>query len=221
MKLAGKIAAITGSTAGMGRGIAEAFLAERASVALFARNADKGAKVLEEIGAGDVMNQSDLEGFIDHTIQHLGTIDILVNNAGGAGDLQPLVNLSDHAFDEAMKWNVYSTFWVTRRAPDHARKAGREDHQHLQHGGQARKADADRLLSRQAHGERHDQEPRALSGRSGGDGQRDLPRPRHHRYHQEQRPRHRQGDGYGAGRNDRAFRQLGRNYLPITCTRKA
>ena len=26
-----------------------------------------------------------------------------MNNAGGAGDLQPLVNLSDHAFDEAMK----------------------------------------------------------------------------------------------------------------------
>lgn len=124
MKLEGKVAAITGGTAGMGRGIAEAFLAEGASVALFARNADKGAKVLEELGAGDraifvagdVMSQSDLEGFVDHTIAHFGTLDILVNNAGGAGDLQPLVNLSDHAFDEAMKWNVYSTFWATRRA---------------------------------------------------------------------------------------------------------
>ena len=124
MKLEGKIAAITGGTAGMGRGIAEAFLAEGASVALFARNADRGAKVLEELGAGeraifiagDVMAQADLEGFIDQTIKHFGTLDILVNNAGGAGDLQPLVNLSDHAFDEAMKWNVYSTFWATRRA---------------------------------------------------------------------------------------------------------
>jgi 3-hydroxybutyrate dehydrogenase/3-oxoacyl-[acyl-carrier protein] reductase len=124
MKLAGKIAAITGGTAGMGRGIAEAFLAEGASVALFARNAEKGAKVLEELGAGDraifvagdVMAQGDLEGFVDAVIAHFGTLDILVNNAGGAGDLQPLVNLSDHAFDEAMKWNVYSTFWATRRA---------------------------------------------------------------------------------------------------------
>lgn len=124
MKLAGKIAAITGGTAGMGRGIAEAFLAEGASVALFARNAEKGAKVLAELGAGeraifvagDVMQQGDLEGFVDHVAAHFGTLDILVNNAGGAGDLQPLVNLSDHAFDEAMKWNVYSTFWATRRA---------------------------------------------------------------------------------------------------------
>jgi len=124
MKLAGKVAAITGGTAGMGRGIAEAFLAEGAKVALFARNPDKGAKVLEELGAGenaifvagDVMSQQDLESFVDQAKAHFGTLDILVNNAGGAGDLQPLVNLSDHAFDEAMKWNVYSTFWASRRA---------------------------------------------------------------------------------------------------------
>jgi NAD(P)-dependent dehydrogenase (short-subunit alcohol dehydrogenase family) len=135
MKLQGKIAAITGGTAGMGRGIAEAFLAEGAKVALFARHADKGAQVLAELGAGanaifiagDVMNQADIEGFIDQVIAHFGTLDILVNNAGGAGDLQPLVNLSDHAFDEAMKWNVYSTFWATRRALPTmlARKNGR------------------------------------------------------------------------------------------------
>ncbi|MGB3805913.1 MAG: SDR family NAD(P)-dependent oxidoreductase [Erythrobacter sp.] len=124
MKLEGKIAAITGGTAGLGRGIAEAFLAEGASVALFARNPDKGAKVLEELGvgdralfvSGDVMNQADVEGFIDRTVETFGTLDILVNNAGGAGDLQPLVQLSDETFDEAMKWNVYSTFWATRRA---------------------------------------------------------------------------------------------------------
>lgn len=128
MKLAGKVAAITGGTAGMGRGIAEAYLAEGGKVALFARNPDKGAAVLEELGAmgfggenaifiaGDVMQQSDVEGFIDQVIAQFGTLDILVNNAGGAGDLQPLVNLSDEAFDEAMKWNVYSTFWACRRA---------------------------------------------------------------------------------------------------------
>jgi 3-hydroxybutyrate dehydrogenase/3-oxoacyl-[acyl-carrier protein] reductase len=124
MKLEGKVAAITGGTAGLGRGIAESYLAEGASVALFARNAEKGATVLEELGAGDraifisgdVMNQSDVEGFVDETVESFGTIDILVNNAGGAGDLQPMVELSDEAFDEAMKWNVYSTFWASRRA---------------------------------------------------------------------------------------------------------
>lgn len=124
MKLEGRIAAITGGTAGIGRGIAEAFLAEGARVALMARNREKAAKVLAELDAGervlfvagDAMVQADVEGFVDATREHFGRIDILVNNAGGAGDLKPLVELSDATFDEAMKWNVYSTFWATRRA---------------------------------------------------------------------------------------------------------
>jgi NAD(P)-dependent dehydrogenase (short-subunit alcohol dehydrogenase family) len=100
-----------------------------------ARNQEKGRKVLEELGVGDraifvpgdAMNQADIEGFIDATVARFGRIDVLVNNAGGAGDLQPMVNLSDEAFDQAMKWNVYSTFWATRRAlkPMLAQKDGR------------------------------------------------------------------------------------------------
>lgn len=124
MKLEGKIAAVTGGSAGIGRAIAEAYLEEGASVAIMARNAEKAATVLAEIDAGDrlifiqgdAMDQSAVEGFVDQTAEHFGRVDILVNNAGGAGDLQPTINLSDEAFDECMKWNVYSTFWGTRRA---------------------------------------------------------------------------------------------------------
>lgn len=124
MQLKGKTAAITGGTAGIGRGIAELYLAEGANVALMARNSDKGAKVVKELDAdgraifvaGDVMEQEQVEGFIDQTVQAFGSVDILVNNAGGAGDLAPLVDLTDEVFDEAMKWNIYSTFWATRRA---------------------------------------------------------------------------------------------------------
>ena len=124
MQLEGKVAAVTGGTAGIGLGIARAFLDEGASVALFARNQAKGEAVLETLGAGercifvagDVMQQADVEGFVDAAASRFGSVDILVNNAGGAGDLQPLVQLSDETFDETMKWNVYSTFWATRRA---------------------------------------------------------------------------------------------------------
>ena len=124
MKLEGKVAAVTGGTAGIGLGIAEAYLAEGAKVALMARNQAKGDQVVSDLDAGDrcvfiagdAMQQSDIEGFVDATIAQFGRIDILVNNAGGAGDLQPLVALSDETFDETMKWNVYSTFWATRRA---------------------------------------------------------------------------------------------------------
>jgi NAD(P)-dependent dehydrogenase (short-subunit alcohol dehydrogenase family) len=124
MKLEGKIAAVTGGSAGIGRAIAEAYLEEGASVAIMARNAEKASSVLADIDAGDrlifiqgdAMDQDAVEGFVDKTAAHFGRVDILVNNAGGAGDLQPTINLSDEAFDECMKWNVYSTFWGTRRA---------------------------------------------------------------------------------------------------------
>jgi 3-hydroxybutyrate dehydrogenase len=124
MKLEGKIAAVTGGSAGIGRAIAEAYLEEGASVAIMARNAEKASSVVADIDAGDrlifiqgdAMDQDAVEGFVDKTAAHFGRVDILVNNAGGAGDLQPTINLSDEAFDECMKWNVYSTFWGTRRA---------------------------------------------------------------------------------------------------------
>ncbi len=124
MKLENKVAAITGGSAGIGRAIAEAFLAEGAKVAINARNADKANAVLKEIGAGerlvffqgDVTERGDVDSFIDQTIANFGQLDILVNNAGGAADLQPLIELSDEAFDFTIKWNLYSTFWAMRRA---------------------------------------------------------------------------------------------------------
>ncbi|MDG2278890.1 MAG: SDR family NAD(P)-dependent oxidoreductase, partial [Pseudomonadales bacterium] len=71
-KLAGRVAAITGGTAGIGLAIAEAYLAEGAAVALMARNPDKGAAAVIALNArdravfiaGDAMVQSDIEGFI-------------------------------------------------------------------------------------------------------------------------------------------------------------
>ena len=123
MQLEGRVAAVTGGTAGIGRGIAEAFLEEGACVGLMARSQEKAERVLAELGVGDravfipgdATVQDDVEGFIDAVAERFGRLDILVNNAGGAGDLQPLVSLSDEAFDLAIKWNLHSTFWACRR----------------------------------------------------------------------------------------------------------
>ena len=52
-KLAGKVAAVTGGMAELGRGIVEACLAEGARVAFNGRDAAKGARAIEELSAGD------------------------------------------------------------------------------------------------------------------------------------------------------------------------
>lgn len=122
MQLKGRTAAITGGTAGIGLAIAESFLAEGARVGLMARDPKRGRAVADRLGqdalfvAGDATSQADVEGFVDAVGEGFGSVDILVNNAGGASDLQPIVSISDEEWDLVMKWNLYSTFWATRRA---------------------------------------------------------------------------------------------------------
>ena len=126
MQLDGKIAAITGGTAGIGRAIAEAYLAEGARVVVNGRNADRGKQVVSELGEdraifyqGDATTKEGIEGTVEAAVERFGRIDILVNNAGGAERLAPLVDLYDEDWDLVMKWNLYSTFWGTRAALRH------------------------------------------------------------------------------------------------------
>ncbi len=124
MKLEGKVAAITGASRGIGRGIAEAYLAEGAKVCISGRSADKGAAALAEMGvgdrarffSGDARSQQSVEAFVDSTIAAYGQIDILVNNAGGSSGFAKVAELSDEAWVEALNWNLNATFWGTRRA---------------------------------------------------------------------------------------------------------
>jgi len=124
MRLTGRIAVITGGTRGIGRGIAEAFLAEGASVVVNGRSPEKGAACLAEMAAGerahfvagDVRRQADVEQLIDASVAHFGRVDILVNNAGGSSGYAPVAELSDEAWREALDWIVNATFWATRRA---------------------------------------------------------------------------------------------------------
>ena len=122
--LTGKVAAITGGTRGIGRGIAEVFLAAGASVAINGRSPDKGAATLADMAAGDraifvqgdVTDQGDVERFVDTTITTFGKIDILVNNAGGSSGFAPVSELSDDSWQEAAAWILHSAFWATRAA---------------------------------------------------------------------------------------------------------
>ncbi len=131
MVLEGKVAAVTGGTAGIGLAIAEAFLAEGAKVTVMARNEDKAKVALANLDAGDrcvfvqgdAMVQADVEGFVDATIQAFGSIDILVNNAGVSKPV-PLLKMSEDNWDLHMDVNAKSVFLCSKSAIQQMKDSG-------------------------------------------------------------------------------------------------
>jgi 3-oxoacyl-[acyl-carrier protein] reductase len=92
MRLAGKRAAITGASSGIGRTLALAFAAEGADVVVnYNRSADQAAAVvsaIEQIGRrayaiqADVSQPADVQRLVETAWTELGGLDIWVNNAG-------------------------------------------------------------------------------------------------------------------------------------------
>ena len=84
----GRVVLITGGSRGIGRGIAEAFLAAGADVAICARKTPDelphaGGKSAIFAGA-DVRDAGQVEKMVSEVVERLGRLDVLVNNAGGA-----------------------------------------------------------------------------------------------------------------------------------------
>ena len=102
-----KVAIVTGGGAGIGRGIAKAFAAFGAQVALFERDPQRAARVAQEIEtaggnvlglAVDVRDAQAVESAVEQTVNHFGGIDILVNNAGGVF-AEPFMDSNEKGWD--------------------------------------------------------------------------------------------------------------------------
>jgi NAD(P)-dependent dehydrogenase (short-subunit alcohol dehydrogenase family) len=134
MKLAGRVAAVTGGSRSIGRGIVEAFLAEGARVALNGRDPEKGKRALEELNAGDralfvpgdVRSSADVKRLVDAAVDRWGRLDVMVNNAGGITEPAPIASLSDEAWANDIQWNLTSVFYGMKHAFAHMlpRKSG-------------------------------------------------------------------------------------------------
>ena len=119
-----RVTVITGGSRGIGRGIAEKFLAEGAAVVIGGKSQDKGLRAIEEMGVGDratflqcdVRRQEDVNNLVDEAAKRYGSADILVNNAGGSDRWALVHDLSDEAWLNALDLNLNAVFWGTRRA---------------------------------------------------------------------------------------------------------
>lgn len=133
--LDGKVAVITGGTRGIGRAVAEAFLAGSASVVVNGRAEETGTALLTELDAGerlafrpgDVTRRETMDDLVDFTIGQFGQLDVLVLNAGGVQDPAPIAEMTDAEWELDLAWNLSHAFWGIRRALAHMipRRSGR------------------------------------------------------------------------------------------------
>jgi len=128
MRLAGKVALITGAARGIGKAIAERLASEGAAVAIGdVANEAAARETLSGIersgGKGmvrmfDVGDAAQVYAAVADVLSALGRIDILVNNAGITRD-NLLMRMSEEEFDAVIRTNLKGTFLLTKAVSRH------------------------------------------------------------------------------------------------------
>jgi 3-hydroxy acid dehydrogenase / malonic semialdehyde reductase len=117
-------AVITGASAGIGRSCAEAFAREGAHLTLAARRQGRLDEIKEElsrrygvrveVGKVDVRDPSQVDRFVERTLEDSGPPDVLVNNAGLSRGLSPLHEGEVRDWEEMIDTNVKGLLYMTR-----------------------------------------------------------------------------------------------------------
>src|SRR6478735_11816038 len=131
--LAGRLALVTGSSAGIGLALARGLAQAGATVVLNGRGAAKMEEAAAALRAGgatvharafDVTSSEATRAAIDAIERDIGAVDILVNNAG-MQRRGPLEQFEEEAWHELMRTNVDSVFHVSKAVVKHMIPRGR------------------------------------------------------------------------------------------------
>jgi NAD(P)-dependent dehydrogenase (short-subunit alcohol dehydrogenase family) len=131
-RLTGKVALVTGSTSGIGRGIADYFAEQGARVVVHGRDEARGRAAVEAIAmaggeaafaVADLKDEAACRGLVRFAVERFGGLDALVNNAADTsrGDVE-------HApvalFDAILATNLRAPFILVQEAIPHLRARG-------------------------------------------------------------------------------------------------
>jgi dihydroanticapsin dehydrogenase len=129
-RLAGKVAIVTGGAKGIGRGIAEVFVEEGASVAVLDWDREAGQRAVAELApAGrsiyveaDVGDESSVEHAVERVVAELGAVHVLVNNA--AIFILKGIDATVEEWQRIMAVNIMGPALMAKHAVPHIRRAG-------------------------------------------------------------------------------------------------
>jgi 3-oxoacyl-[acyl-carrier protein] reductase len=131
MKLAGKIAVVTGSSRGVGRAVAMGFATAGADVVINYTSNEKAAnEVIERVTAlgrkaiavkADVASKEQVDLLFDETLKAFGKVDILVNNAGFTRPAL-LVKMTEEQWDQVVDIHMKGAFLCAQAAANHMKE---------------------------------------------------------------------------------------------------
>ncbi|WP_373379471.1 SDR family oxidoreductase [Cupriavidus nantongensis] len=133
MRLANKVAIVTGGGSGFGEGIAHTFAREGANVVVADLREDAAERVAAAIrDAGgraravraDVSREADTEAMREAALAVFGDVHIVVNNAGTTHRNKPILEVTEDEFDRVYAVNVKSIYWSARAFVPHFRRRG-------------------------------------------------------------------------------------------------
>ena len=112
---------ITGGSRGIGRAMAEKFIAEGATVMITGRNPEHLKKMSDEINnprlrtkAFNVDEIDSIPVFMDYCFHQLGTVDVFVSNAGISLHEGSILNVTPEGFDRTITTNLKSHYFMSK-----------------------------------------------------------------------------------------------------------
>ena len=129
-ELTGKVAIVTGGASGIGRGIAERFVAEGSRVVIADVEVERGEALAANLGAdalfrrADVSDPEQVGALVSAAVEKFGGLHVMVNNAGISSPLRRLLDDDLADFHRVMGVNVLGVMAGTRDAARHMAEHG-------------------------------------------------------------------------------------------------